>query len=55
VQACRAGTVESIAESIAEYAAAGARHLIPRIGTPELAEHADVAAAVYQALRLRFG
>ena len=51
VQACHTGTVASAAEWVATYAAAGARHLILRMGTPELDTHRDVAAALLSALR----
>jgi alkanesulfonate monooxygenase SsuD/methylene tetrahydromethanopterin reductase-like flavin-dependent oxidoreductase (luciferase family) len=52
IQACHTGTVESAAEWVAAYAAAGARHLILRMGTPELHAHRDVAAALIAALRV---
>lgn len=51
VQACHTGTVDSAAEWVAAYAAAGARHLILRMGTPELDTHRDVAAALLSAVR----
>jgi alkanesulfonate monooxygenase SsuD/methylene tetrahydromethanopterin reductase-like flavin-dependent oxidoreductase (luciferase family) len=51
VQACHTGTVDSAAEWVAAYAAAGARHLILRMGTPELDTHRDAAAAVLSAVR----
>lgn len=51
IQACHTGTVDSAAEWVAAYAAAGAHHLILRMGTPELGAYRDVAAAVLSAVR----
>jgi hypothetical protein len=51
VQACHTGTIASAAEWVAAYAAAGARHLILRMGTPELDTHREIAAALITALR----
>jgi alkanesulfonate monooxygenase SsuD/methylene tetrahydromethanopterin reductase-like flavin-dependent oxidoreductase (luciferase family) len=51
VQGIKAGPIESVTEWVAGYTAAGADHLILRVGTPDLPAHHDVAAALLAALR----
>jgi alkanesulfonate monooxygenase SsuD/methylene tetrahydromethanopterin reductase-like flavin-dependent oxidoreductase (luciferase family) len=45
-QACHAGTLDSVAEWFAAYAAAGANHLVVRLARPGLVDYDDTASAL---------
>jgi alkanesulfonate monooxygenase SsuD/methylene tetrahydromethanopterin reductase-like flavin-dependent oxidoreductase (luciferase family) len=46
-----AGTLESAAEWVAEYAAAGARHVVLRLGNPTLTDYDETVRRLLGALR----
>lgn len=51
--ACHAGTLESASEWFAEYRAAGARHLVVRLGRPGLSDYNDTVRQLLGAARAR--
>jgi alkanesulfonate monooxygenase SsuD/methylene tetrahydromethanopterin reductase-like flavin-dependent oxidoreductase (luciferase family) len=53
VQACHAGTIESVTEWFAEYRAAGARHLVVRLARPGLGDYHETARELLDAARAK--
>jgi alkanesulfonate monooxygenase SsuD/methylene tetrahydromethanopterin reductase-like flavin-dependent oxidoreductase (luciferase family) len=53
IQACHAGTLESAAEWIAAYGAAGARELVIRLARPGLSGYLDTARELLRAAKSR--
>jgi alkanesulfonate monooxygenase SsuD/methylene tetrahydromethanopterin reductase-like flavin-dependent oxidoreductase (luciferase family) len=50
-QACHAGTIETAAEWMAAYRAAGANHLVLRLARPSLTDYADTIPALLDIAR----
>jgi hypothetical protein len=50
--ACHAGTLESAAEWIGEYASAGAQHVVLRLARPALSDYQDALRDVLRAARV---
>jgi hypothetical protein len=51
VQACHAGTFDSVANWVASYRDAGASHVILRLATARLVDHPQMATALLEAIR----
>jgi alkanesulfonate monooxygenase SsuD/methylene tetrahydromethanopterin reductase-like flavin-dependent oxidoreductase (luciferase family) len=54
-QACHAGTIETAAEWIAAYRAAGANHVVLRVARPSLSDYAKTIPQLLKIARSSLG